>query len=629
MSDSNDSRGNSIYSVSINGKDISEHVFDLKVQLSLLSPGSFSFFFMESTTEADFNKNLEFYKNNLGADVVIKLSKEVSFNGFISEIVCRDLQQTSSLYEIIGKGTPAKAEKIKRSRHFHKLSLADIVNKVTNENGISTKGGLKLNTKLHYTVQYNQSNLEFLTMLAERYGEWCYFDGQQLMLDIGNSPANELVCDVDIFDLSFQALAMPSKLTYYATDYFKAKLAKAEGAPSSMPYLQQAVDKGVDRVFKKNKSSLYSPSIGIAPLLETAASAHANGINADTVKVMGTTYDKSLNIGSKISLSLNNGRELGDFIIISIIHTITDQAEYFNTVEAIPGNITRPPYTNPGIFPRCESQIAQVTDNNDTDGLDRIKVKFGYATESDVESTSPWLPIVQPYAGKDRGFRFIPEINDWVMVGFLDGNMERPYIIGALYNESIKSNAIKDYKRYEKNEIKSIGANEGRCLEIDELEKTITIQDNFKGQFPRNSLQTSNDDGKLFTELISSDGQSVFSKLRMEEGKSITIEIIGKKKASIKIDGDDGKITVTTDGPLELKSQDNIVLDAMKDVTISAKGNIALKATQKLTLEGVQLEGKATASLKLQGAQTEISGSAQAKLGGAMVEISGGLVKIN
>ncbi len=81
---------------------------------------------------------------------------------------------------------------------------------------------------------------------------------------------------------------------------------------------------------------------------------------------------------------------------------------------------------------RCyEPLIALVTDNKDPQKLGRVKVKFPILSEQD---TSYWAPIVMLGAGKNRGWFFIPEVNDEVLCLFEHGDLDRPLVVGALWN---------------------------------------------------------------------------------------------------------------------------------------------------------------------------------------------------
>ena len=44
------------------------------------------------------------------------------------------------------------------------------------------------------------------------------------------------------------------------------------------------------------------------------------------------------------------------------------------------------------------------------------------------------MRLIQPHAGAGKGFYFIPEIDEEVLVGFEGGSAERPYIMGTNYN---------------------------------------------------------------------------------------------------------------------------------------------------------------------------------------------------
>jgi uncharacterized protein involved in type VI secretion and phage assembly len=75
--------------------------------------------------------------------------------------------------------------------------------------------------------------------------------------------------------------------------------------------------------------------------------------------------------------------------------------------------------------------IGLVTNNKDPDGLGRVRVKFPWLA-NDVESA--WARIVAPMAGKERGFMFLPEVDDEVMVIFEHGDIQRPSILGGIWN---------------------------------------------------------------------------------------------------------------------------------------------------------------------------------------------------
>jgi uncharacterized protein involved in type VI secretion and phage assembly len=72
-----------------------------------------------------------------------------------------------------------------------------------------------------------------------------------------------------------------------------------------------------------------------------------------------------------------------------------------------------------------------VTNNRDPDGLSRVKVKFPWLSD---DNESDWIRIAVLMAGSGRGTFFLPEVEDEVLCAFEHGDINRPYVIGALWN---------------------------------------------------------------------------------------------------------------------------------------------------------------------------------------------------
>jgi uncharacterized protein involved in type VI secretion and phage assembly len=176
--------------------------------------------------------------------------------------------------------------------------------------------------------------------------------------------------------------------------------------------------------------------------------------------------------------------------------------------------------------------VGVITNNQDPDGLGRVKVKFPWL--SDVDESS-WARLAASMAGKERGVYFLPEVDDEVLVAFDHGDVRFPYVLGALWN----------------------------------------------GQ---DTPPITNDDGKNNVRMIKSRSGHVI-KLNDEDGKE-TIEIIDKsEKNSIVIDTANNTITVTTDKDITLSAaQGTIKLDAQK-VEINSSSSAMLKAGSTLNVE--------------------------------------------
>jgi uncharacterized protein involved in type VI secretion and phage assembly len=83
--------------------------------------------------------------------------------------------------------------------------------------------------------------------------------------------------------------------------------------------------------------------------------------------------------------------------------------------------------------------IGVVTDNKHPDGEYRVKVRLPWIRDAkDAKDSedflSTWCRIATPMAGAGRGFYWLPEVDDEVLISFEHGDLRRGYVIGALWN---------------------------------------------------------------------------------------------------------------------------------------------------------------------------------------------------
>ncbi len=74
---------------------------------------------------------------------------------------------------------------------------------------------------------------------------------------------------------------------------------------------------------------------------------------------------------------------------------------------------------------------ALVVDNVDPEKLGRVRVKFPTLPDA---PESFWARLVMPMAGRERGWMTIPEIDDEVLVSFVNGSHDDAIVVGSLYN---------------------------------------------------------------------------------------------------------------------------------------------------------------------------------------------------
>jgi len=114
--------------------------------------------------------------------------------------------------------------------------------------------------------------------------------------------------------------------------------------------------------------------------------------------------------------------------------------------------------------------IAIVVDNKDPEMLGRVKLRYCTMPCTDV---TDWAPISAMGAGKDRGWWFLPEKGDEVLVMFEHGEIQRPVVIGALWNGIDEP----PEKNMGKNERRVLVSREGSRVTFDDDLSSVTLED--------------------------------------------------------------------------------------------------------------------------------------------------------
>jgi phage baseplate assembly protein V len=103
---------------------------------------------------------------------------------------------------------------------------------------------------------------------------------------------------------------------------------------------------------------------------------------------------------------------------------------------------------------------AIVTDNNDEQGLGRVRVKFPWS-----DKPSGWAPIMTPMAGDGRGLYLMPEVDDQVLVLFDGGNIDAPFVIGSIWNGRSRPPIANDKK---KSDLRLFKSRSGHTITLDD-----------------------------------------------------------------------------------------------------------------------------------------------------------------
>ncbi|MFC5479899.1 type VI secretion system Vgr family protein [Massilia suwonensis] len=116
---------------------------------------------------------------------------------------------------------------------------------------------------------------------------------------------------------------------------------------------------------------------------------------------------------------------------------------YANCFDAMPAELPWRPDSRQCIQPTArgaQSAIVIGADGNDQpngadelycDRLARVRIRYHW---QDSEQASCWVRVAQRSAGGGMGSQFLPRIGQEVLVQFLENDIDRPIIVGALYN---------------------------------------------------------------------------------------------------------------------------------------------------------------------------------------------------
>lgn len=115
--------------------------------------------------------------------------------------------------------------------------------------------------------------------------------------------------------------------------------------------------------------------------------------------------------------------------------------------------------------------IGLVTNNKDPDNMARVRLKFPWFSDEDE---SEWARVVSLMAGNDRGIVFFPEVDDEVLVAFEQGDIRRPFVIGALWNGV--DVMPEEFANDGENNVRFIKSRSGHLIKLDDTEGSEKIE---------------------------------------------------------------------------------------------------------------------------------------------------------
>jgi type VI secretion system secreted protein VgrG len=346
-------------------------------------------------------------------------------------------------------------------RIFQNSSLQSIIETIFHESGITSdryKFLLKdKELKSQYCVQYNETDLNFISRLLEEEGIFYFFEHYEDKHII-------VFCDFARF---CNGISGDTVIPYHSPDglvpggesitafNFSERLYPNACTTTSFNYKRTSIDLTSETgssADSKTEIYEYSGTFASQQRGKKLAKIRMEEHSSLGKKAKGESNCPRLISGFTFTLKETGPSNLhGDYLLLGVEH-VGDQpqslesqgggsSDYWNGFICIPSSVNlRPSRITPKpVIPGMQTAIVTGPSGEQIyhDNFGRVKVRFHWDRKgAHDEKSSCWLRYAQGWGGGGWGMQFIPRVGDEVLVAFLDGDPDRPVIVGSLYNSA-------------------------------------------------------------------------------------------------------------------------------------------------------------------------------------------------
>ena len=510
-------------------------------------------------------------KKWLGESIVVKAANTPIFVGVVTNVQLHREGSDFGCIIVSGYSATYRMETAHSCFSWNDTTIGNVVKKLCAEAKVQLELNPEFKETKDFICQYEESDFDFIRRLAHQYQEWMYFDGTKLIFGKPRKLADPIRLEygttLSSLDIGLQTLARSEQVFSYHS-----------GADREMqrmtPNLAYGHDKLAGEAFRASLGMFSKPArqhalprISNETELDNYTGRKQAAETAETHYITAESQVPTLRVGSVVSLYSSflervgnlSEESLGDFIIIEITHEVSQGSYYKNRFKAIPATLKALP--SPKVrMPLAETQMATVLSNADPEGKGRVRVRMNWQTDG---MQTGWVRVMTPDGGSssdvksNRGFVFIPEVGDQVLLGFRHGDPARPYVMGSLFNGVTGSGG------FAANHKKSLTTRSGSTVTFDDTAHTILLQttrankifiDELNGTITISSAEEVNVNTKNVN-INASENMNV------NVGKNFTMQV-----------GEDSN--VTTGGNTNLNVHGGMTTDITKDVISQVSGNI-------------------------------------------------------
>ena len=431
--------------------------------------------------------NINSSKKWLGESIVVKAANTPIFVGVVTNVQLHREGSDFGCIIVSGYSATYRMETAHSCFSWNDRTIGDVVKKLCEQAKVQLELNPAFKETKDFICQYEESDFDFIRRLAHQYQEWMYFDGTKLIFGKPRKLADPIRLEygttLSSLDIGLQTLARSEQVFSYHS-----------GADREMQRMTPDLAYGHDKLageafraslglFSKPARQHALPRISNETELVNYMGRKQAAETAETHYITAESQVPTLRVGSVISLYSSflervgnlSEESLGNFIIIEITHEVSQGSYYKNRFKAIPATIKALP--SPKVrMPLAETQMATVLSNADPEGKGRVRVRMNWQTDG---MQTGWVRVMTPDGGSssdvksNRGFVFIPEVGDQVLLGFRHGDPARPYVMGSLFNGTTGRGGL------EGNHMKSLTTRSGHTIKLNDSLSSlgITIKD--------------------------------------------------------------------------------------------------------------------------------------------------------
>ena len=426
----------------------------------------------------------------LGKRILIKRREARSplFVGVVTKVnACRENLDSGEV-RVSGYSTTYLLENGESCHSWLGRTLGEIVRELCAKAGVQAQVEPEHDKSVGYVCQYGESDFTFIRRLAKKYQEWLYYDGAKLVFGKPKKPkAVKLEFDTTLtsFEMGVQTLARPARVFSYLSKHDHSMAENTPNKPSGLDRPGSKAFQASMEMFKEPALQYAHSRVHYMQEMEMYVRKKQEAEAAESHYVAGTSGEAELTVGSVVRITSPFGERmgslakasLGEYLIVDIEHSVGEGNYYANRFRAVSSGVRSLPLPDVDLAV-AETQMARVTSNADPEGKGRVQVRMNWQTGN---MHTDWIRVMTPDGGgsrdgveTNRGFVFIPEVGDHVLVGFRHGDPNRPYVMGSLFNGRTGGGGFAE------NHLKSIRTRSGHVIELDDAPSSlgITIKDN-------------------------------------------------------------------------------------------------------------------------------------------------------